>query len=580
MAHGQVDDWTLVKALALLVWLAWGHLASSVASEAVAFARGRRARRIPGPSPLQVAATNLVASATLLFTGLARPSAAAAVDDLPELHAAVVDPRVPHLEVDGGPPAASNGAPNAVHSRRDVTPQESTTTGDKPGWIVRPRDTLWDIAERTLGDPLRWRDIHRLNVNRPQADGQTLQPDMNHVQPGWVLLLPADAALSEFPDKTRAAESGDDTSDSVTVEPGDTLWELADEHLDSAYHWPRLYQQNRGRVQPDGQRLTDPDLIRPGWRLDLPDAVAADGAAPPTTAPQHQIEEAPSAPVLRDSAPPPTPPQIAQPAPPAPAQGHIAATPSAVAEPLGTPSETGRPRKDPEQIQGDLWDEAFALAGFGIAAAGVAATLDRIRHSHRRRRESGQRIRLPEAPLAETELRIRGLADEETARLVDAALLTLISSCESAGQPALQIVLVSTSAEDVAVHLAEARVDPPEGWRSEDDGMTWVLPQGQQPAEPVAPPQRDATAMPLLVSIGTTAHGQRRVLLNLRHASLIGVDADRETRRTLLLGHAVELATTMAFGALRVVMVGFGEVLEALERIQLVEDAEEAVALL
>ncbi|MGH3715917.1 MAG: LysM peptidoglycan-binding domain-containing protein, partial [Micromonosporaceae bacterium] len=63
-------------------------------------------------------------------------------------------------------------------------PIEQPTTYD-----VRPGDTLWDIAERELGDPLRWPEIYKLNRGRPQPHRGTLQdPDL--IQPGWTLKLP------------------------------------------------------------------------------------------------------------------------------------------------------------------------------------------------------------------------------------------------------------------------------------------------------------------------------------------------------------------------------------------------------
>lgn len=58
----------------------------------------------------------------------------------------------------------------------------------------------------------------------------------------------------------------------VVVAPGDTLWDIARRHLpsgatpaDIARAWPRWYAENRAAIGPD------PDLIRPGTRLRVPD---------------------------------------------------------------------------------------------------------------------------------------------------------------------------------------------------------------------------------------------------------------------------------------------------------------------
>ena len=47
----------------------------------------------------------------------------------------------------------------------------------------------------------------------------------------------------------------------------DTLWSIAAQHLGDPLRWHEIVDLNRGRVQPDGSRFTDPHWIRPGWRF-------------------------------------------------------------------------------------------------------------------------------------------------------------------------------------------------------------------------------------------------------------------------------------------------------------------------
>jgi DNA-binding SARP family transcriptional activator len=67
--------------------------------------------------------------------------------------------------------------------------------------------------------------------------------------------------------------------DRYRVNEGDDLWDIAEQTLKDPLRWREIYDLNRDRVQTDGQSLSDPDLIMPGWTLDLPEA---DTAVPPT----------------------------------------------------------------------------------------------------------------------------------------------------------------------------------------------------------------------------------------------------------------------------------------------------------
>lgn len=60
----------------------------------------------------------------------------------------------------------------------------------------------------------------------------------------------------------------------VVVKPGDTLRKIAMEYLGDENRWPEIYEINKGVVQADGKALTDPDLIRIGWVLQIGQAVS------------------------------------------------------------------------------------------------------------------------------------------------------------------------------------------------------------------------------------------------------------------------------------------------------------------
>ncbi|MBL8929315.1 MAG: LysM peptidoglycan-binding domain-containing protein [Kineosporiaceae bacterium] len=63
--------------------------------------------------------------------------------------------------------------------------------------------------------------------------------------------------------------------------PG-TYWDLAAERLGAGERWGEIWELNRGRQQRDGQVMTDPGLLRPGWTVLVP---AAGHPTPPAAAP-------------------------------------------------------------------------------------------------------------------------------------------------------------------------------------------------------------------------------------------------------------------------------------------------------
>ncbi len=596
LTRGELDSWTLVKALAVLVWLAWAQLAVSAVAELVAIMRGRRATAVPSSRALRHAAANLVTTAALLFSSAGR-FADAATPPPPELHVALATaPPAPALtgatlpRSTGEPHKQLAAGPTSVEAPTDA-PERSAT----PIWRVQPRDTLWGIAQTVLGDGLRWREIHDLNVGRPQPDGGTLRHDDDLIRPGWVLTLPHDATTSRTaedgpPSERPGATSPETSTTTITVEPGDTLWDLAAAHLEDPHRWPELYEQNRHRSQPDGSHLTDPDLIHPGWQLTVP---AAGGHAP-KPADNADTATAPAEDDTPVTAPPPAPaeqrpipwaalePDLATSPEPSP-EAH-AADDGTPAPPDAAPSTNRSTTRqspadagsadDPDGKHEDADSSLVLLVGAGLLAAGAIATLDRIRRAKLRRRQPGQRIVLPQGSLARAEQRVRGLADADTADLLDVVLRSLVTACDHDGRDVPDIVLVSVGPHDIAVHLADPDAEPPDGWELEDAGMTWVTPRPADIDE-----FRDLAAsalapVPLLVTIGTHAHGQRRVLLNLGHARLLDLDTDAETARTVVLGQALELATSARADALSVLLAGAGDVLATLERVRcLPEDA-------
>lgn len=264
------DDGTvLLTALRAAAWAGWTLFTLTVLAETATAVTGRTSRLLPALRPIRQPAALLVAA---VATALTTPTGALTAARPAAVTAAVLTP--PRAR-----PQPTQPAPVAPRAAARPAPWAAgPLTGSAPGVQVRqlPQvtvgryDSLWRLAERHLGTGHRWTDIYQLNAGRPQPDGRALtQPD--RLEPGWVLLLPSNTAHP-----TAGPEPTDGRT--VTVQAGDTLSSIAQRQLGDAQAWPAIYAANTGRPQHDGGRLTDPDLIRPGWTLLLP-------TSPPPTSP-------------------------------------------------------------------------------------------------------------------------------------------------------------------------------------------------------------------------------------------------------------------------------------------------------
>ncbi|MBQ0923075.1 LysM peptidoglycan-binding domain-containing protein [Saccharopolyspora endophytica] len=146
-------------------------------------------------------------------------------------------------------------APVGPGGYADPPPGPTTTAPNHPRYTVVRGDTLWDLAERYLGNPHRWGQLRDLNHDLLQGT--------DRLETGWVLRMPTDAALP-----TPAGIPA--TARWLTTKPGDTLATLAARELGSPDQWPVLFAVNAERPQPDGRVLRDPHHLFPGWHLALP----------------------------------------------------------------------------------------------------------------------------------------------------------------------------------------------------------------------------------------------------------------------------------------------------------------------
>jgi hypothetical protein len=71
---------------------------------------------------------------------------------------------------------------------------------------------------------------------------------------------------------------------SIAVQPRDSLHKIAEDRLGDAMRWREIWDLNAGNTMSDGSVFTRPELIRPGWVLQLPASAAPSSpVTPPVT---------------------------------------------------------------------------------------------------------------------------------------------------------------------------------------------------------------------------------------------------------------------------------------------------------
>ena len=220
-------------------------------------------------------------------------------------------------------------------------------------------------------------------IQHPSVPGQPTTPagqPSHQDEPRPPAARPAQAstpARPRQPVRLRHTVHGSDPARGVKR---DTLWGIAERFLGDGRRYPEIYALNKDRVQPGGGRLTDPDLILPGWVLDLP-ADAHDRLATATTPPPAP-RAAPSA--------PPAPPPASRPEPGQPPRAGTAQPPTTTTtRPAATTTPDRQPSPPPAATPTRPGRPAIGLPGGSVVgpslAVAVAAAVA-LAFLHRRRR--------------------------------------------------------------------------------------------------------------------------------------------------------------------------------------------------
>lgn len=275
----------------------------------------------------------------------------------------------------------------------DQMPPEPATGPRYITHLVDRGEGLLDVAEKYH---LSWEQVAEANYGRPQPDGGMLEPGRTVIYPGWQLRIPATpapattlvAAAEDSPTVCAGEHILNINGDrwAYQVQRDDSLWHIAELCLGDGTRWPDIWELNRGRHFPQvGGTLHDPDLIYPGWDLELP----SDAVPPPEAEPvQPEAPEPPADPEPEpepEPAPPasvtPAPSQRPEPTPPA------ASTPAPGVTGPGERPDAGQPDEpftEDEPSDTGVVLPTGAWVSFGLAAVIASAAL--LLRAHRRRR--------------------------------------------------------------------------------------------------------------------------------------------------------------------------------------------------
>ena len=627
---GDIPDAFIIKTLAVVVWIVWAQLVVAVLTEAFALMRGRVAARAPVLPGLQLFAGKLVASTILIVTAflpnrsaMAAPIAPIAPADVAvELAAGAGPNSVQHLiEARHGSGAAAldlNGVNAELDGQARIGLTGVTTDGaigqGSAGVVAdvdvaaghyqtEPGDSWWDMAERLLGDGMRWSELRDLNSGRVMLSGTVIDERTEVVEGGWELRVPAEAdasLLTGLPDtesapvdEARAVEGPEPSPEPVeehasngssplmaAIKPyllvyegptglpveepsvayqvveGDNLWDIAERHLGDPFRWPEIFERSTDIEQSFGRSISDPNLIWPDAIIRLPadavdvppadaDLVAEVFGIVQTPAPESPVEPTPEAeqPVVI------SPDDLAEAAAAARAatdstEADSRPEPASTEAQLPVPVAIERPSPAARLIEA-LTNPAGAAVGTGglLLATGLAGLLNRERRA--RRAEAGPRsVPAPPPPeLVEIETVIRNRADDAQVGSIEAVIASLTDREIHPAEPLPAPEIVRIGQDRIEVVQQGPDPDLPGPWNQTSvSGHPGLAGRSIASLDVDLLPEPPSHESDLAIAPTLVTVG-RGLLLNLETAGLVTVDGPVEAVTAMVNTMVHELAT-------------------------------------
>ena len=396
----------------------------------------------------------------------------------------------------------------------------------------------------------------------------------------------APVAVQQSSTSERPSSTGDESKASThTVAAGETLWHIADEELGEGSKYDELVEASRSTTQPGGQRLSDPDLIQPGWKITVPaQASSASDDAPERTAPSQATESgsdttsdspkaaAPATPKsdpTPSTATPSTAPSTDATSTPAPEKGQAddaqgaplpsatspqASSPPPAAREAGSPTPTSSSpptTSTPAPAASSAHDDSN-LGGYlvmgGISTlllAGLTVLFNRKRARQTQRRAAGRRVALPTGRAAVTEAQARAHADPVTADELNRAARTLAAYYADQDQPLPALRAARLTPGMLELYLIDDDADLPEPFtRDDDDPAVWLLDRTDLDDAILTPEDADKypAPWPALVTLGQD-DDRGALLVNLEELGSLALHGPSPLNQEVLSALVVELLT-------------------------------------
>lgn len=533
-----LDSSLVLQVFIIVLWLAWAYFTVSLVLEFVRWFRNKRRYGTGlGPGGAGILTRRLVASMMLLFSAssfapsfqsLTAPSgaqAAAEAEIQREMHeVAIVEHNM----------AVQNASFTMQGSVGDSTGKHTTSDGTVISYVVQPQqgrhyDTLWDIAERYLGDGMRYKEIFELNRDKEQADGSRLR-DADLILPGWTLELPADAkgpGLQIYQAAPApAVPGGSATGGGSSANGGGSVEEAAGDSTDAESIVARTTTGSTATANLSGLGAGAGSMLG-----DRDDSAQGSGDEGPGAAGAEQDNaEAPRAAGTFGTA-----------------DSRDSGTPG-----LLTAAELAEHREGAQTVAdltaaapGGVADDVRHAVGGGLLVAGILMALSARRGPY---------------GAVQNERMLRLAENGRLALDLDRALRYLALGCRETNTPLPEVSMVMAGPETIVLHHSSgAGSAPPWPWRQAEGSTAWIVDHKDIPEDRIDAP----APYPALVNVADTRGYE--ILVDLEAApGLISVAGQPEYAREVLMSMAVELATNCWSDGIDVDLVGFGSDLSAI----------------